>query len=136
ADHDGTLCVEPLHNGCRVRRDVSLEDARAGGRRDLLRADDVLARPRDTGEKRRVAVAEARVGRAGLGAGGVVGDVQHGVVAVGETFSVSTSASRATASSTTESCPVNRSTSSGVRAIRASPAAFSTTERSMAMNEV
>jgi hypothetical protein len=31
---------------------------------------------------------------------------------------------------------VNRSTSSGVRAIRASPAAFSTTERSMAMCEV
>ena len=37
---------------------------------------------------------------------------------------------------TTESCPVNRSTSSEVSAIRASAAAFSTTERSMAICEV
>src|SRR5438552_11856481 len=53
--------------------------------------------------------------------------------AVGDTFSVSTSFSRSTALRTTESCPVNRSTSSGVRAMRASPAAFSTTDRSIAM---
>src|SRR5207248_9664424 len=54
--------------------------------------------------------------------------------AVGETCSVSTSASRFTASRTTDSWPVKRSTSSEVSAIRASDAAFSTTERSIAMD--
>src|SRR5438552_10501689 len=53
--------------------------------------------------------------------------------AVGDTFSVSTYFSRSTALRTTERCPVHRSTAMGVRAMRASPAAFSTTDRSIAM---
>src|SRR5207245_6280260 len=217
ADHDRALRVEPLDDGCRIHGYVSLEDARPGSRRDLLRPDDVLARPRNPGQEGRVARAKTFIGYAGLLAGVVVGEMEPRVVAVavrplgcevgkleraqppraqelarlsdrarhlrhgrsprtactrknspsrpplgafpsassrespgrisssritfetgsteavGDTFSVSTSFNRSTAARTTESCPVNRSTSSGVKAMRASPAAFSTTDRSIAI---
>src|SRR5205814_8349240 len=82
ADHHGTLGVEALDDGGRVHRDVSLEDARARRGRDLLRADDVLARPRDPREERPVARAEARIGRARLLARLIVGTVQPRVITV------------------------------------------------------
>src|SRR2546427_7186704 len=221
ADHHRAVRVETLDHGRGVRRDVALEDARPRGRRDALRADDVLARPGDAAEERRAVRSQARVSGLRLGPGVLVGPMQPRVVAVvvragkrevgelerrrlalaqqvgrladrprqlpaqglssstgwtrknwpswpprgalrstsssdrpariwssrmtlatgsteavGETSEVSTSLSRSTARSTTDSCPVKRSTSSGVSAMRASAAAFSTTERSMAMTKV
>src|SRR5438445_1041137 len=225
SDHHRARGVETLNHGRRVRRDVALEDARARGRDDALRADDVLARPRDARQRRGAAAprpppGEPFVHSARLRAGVILRDVKPRVVligagardrelgelerarlaaaqysggladrarkrphgrspgtcctrknspsrpplgalaktlsaarpgrtsssritlrtgrteALGETSLVSTSLSRSTAPMTTCSCPVKRPTSSGVRAIRASAATFSTTERSMAMRRV
>src|ERR1700694_4038775 len=60
--------VLPVDDGRRVRRDVSLEDARPGGGWYAFRSDDVLTRPWDASEQRGVARCEALVGRAGLSA--------------------------------------------------------------------
>ena len=73
--HRALLAKAP-HDGGVVRRAKSLENARSGGGRCVDRAEHVLERDGNSGERGRVARGQPPIGSSGLSEGGVTHDVQ------------------------------------------------------------
>jgi hypothetical protein len=67
AEHDDAGAPEPLDHRGVVRRDEVVQHPGAARGLHARRAEDVLVREGDAGQRRRVALREAAVGRRGLG---------------------------------------------------------------------